>query len=299
VFRRTVDNPDNLDVGKFKRILPDSFGNSGFIDPIFLETVVSHIVKNKLNVLGQALFLGIQGPPGEGKSYQLRQTLSKYQIAIFHLSGSSLSGRHEGESITAISDAYRAASIFVKLNGGYAAIVVDDFDLGSAARRDRTEYTVNTQLLLGFLMNLADDPVSLNGEEVFRTPIFVTGNDMRHIYLPLIRHGRFDLYDWKPSIKTKAKIVSVMLNPYVNFNSDDEVERFTEMFDSQPISFFSSLRSDIIDDAVVQSIRSNGPNLSDIFGAMRQIRQKLSVDILRRFAEKRNAMRPNSYLTSG
>lgn len=62
--------------------------------------------------------------------------------------------------------------------------------------------TVNNQIVVGSLMNIADNPTRVSigqgwreADVTHRIPIIVTGNDFARIYAPLIRDGRMDR--WK------------------------------------------------------------------------------------------------------
>lgn len=66
-----------------------------------------------------------------------------------------------------------------------------------------TQMTVNNQIVVGTLMNLADNPTRVSvGQEwreadiVNRVPLIVTGNDFSTLYAPLIREGRMEKFYW-------------------------------------------------------------------------------------------------------
>lgn len=63
--------------------------------------------------------------------------------------------------------------------------------------------TVNNQIVVGTLMNLADNPTRVSvGQDwresdfTNRIPIIFTGNDFSIIYAPLIRDGRMEKFYW-------------------------------------------------------------------------------------------------------
>lgn len=63
--------------------------------------------------------------------------------------------------------------------------------------------TVNNQIVVGTLMNLADNPTRVSvgqdwreSDMTNRVPIIVTGNDFSTIYAPLIRDGRMEKFYW-------------------------------------------------------------------------------------------------------
>ena len=68
-----------------------------------------------------------------------------------------------------------------------------------------TQYTVNNQMVNATLMNIADNPTSVqlpgmyNKVENPRVPVIVTGNDFSTLYAPLIRDGRMEKFYWAPT----------------------------------------------------------------------------------------------------
>jgi len=68
-------------------------------------------------------------------------------------------------------------------------LLINDLDAGGRVDKS-TQYTVNTQLVNGTLMNIADNPrcVQLPGsyetQPINRVPIIVTGNDFSRYMLP-------------------------------------------------------------------------------------------------------------------
>ena len=135
--------------------------------------------------------LAIQGRAGDGKSSQVREACSVNGIYIFPISGASLSGSHEKESVKELFNVYEAASKFIlEHKNCLACILIDDFDLSVASTFDDRRYTVNSQLLTGSLMNLADDPTRCGSKTTQRVPIIITGNNFTSLHAPLFRHGR-------------------------------------------------------------------------------------------------------------
>lgn len=66
-----------------------------------------------------------------------------------------------------------------------------------------TQMTVNNQIVVGTLMNLADNPTRVSvgqdwreADTVNRVPLIVTGNDFSRLYAPLIREGRMEKFYW-------------------------------------------------------------------------------------------------------
>jgi SpoVK/Ycf46/Vps4 family AAA+-type ATPase len=270
--------------------------NGDYIDRRLYEKILCHVVKNTFSDFGQSLFLGIQGPPGEGKSYQTKRALNALQVKPFFVSGSSLSGRHEGDSIEAISKAYLEASAYMNHTQKSAAIIVDDFDLSVAATSSRVEYTVNSQLLTGFLMNLADEPTNVNGSKSNRVPIFVTGNNLTKLYGPLVRDGRFDMFEWNPSVEQKIRVVVSVLSPYVSDADEAKFQSLVRQNSDRPIAFFSSLRSDIMDHLIVREFQFHGQHLGETIRKVLSSPPKIEFGKLFELMETRARNRPIDYL---
>ena len=77
--------------------------------------------------------------------------------------------------------------------------------------------TVNNQIVVGTLMNICDDPTRVSvyqewreGDRIQRTPIIVTGNDLSHMFAPLVRDGRMTKYYWKPDRDDLSSILHQM-----------------------------------------------------------------------------------------
>jgi len=269
----------------------------GYISTDFRQRILGHLIKNGLPEFDPALYLGIQGPPGEGKSYQLRATLAQARVYTRIISGSELSGQHEGDSLTAISDAYLAASQIKRNNGAEAAIIVDDFDLSVASQLSSSQYTVNSQLLCGFLMNLADNPASCKGVQTERIPIFFTGNNLKNLYRPLVRHGRFDIFDWKPDMTTKYHIVKHILFSFLDDEARKSLPELIKSYSSEPISFFSMLRSDIFQ-AHMNTWKEHHweRQFISIKEELRTLNFAIGFSTLKELARRRAAMRTGDFL---
>jgi len=85
--------------------------------------------------------------------------------------------------------------------------LIEDFDLGAASEKEATRYTINSQLLSAYMMNLADD-IGLGevGTDA-RFPVFITGNDFTDLHRPLARPGRMDFFTWRPTEEELAYMV--------------------------------------------------------------------------------------------
>lgn len=86
-----------------------------------------------------------------------------------------------------------------------------------AEARQPLQVTVNNQIVVGTLMNLCDDPNRVSVYQVWRdsdwvqrVPIIVTGNDLSHMFAPLIRDGRMSKFYWKPDREDLSNILHQM-----------------------------------------------------------------------------------------
>jgi SpoVK/Ycf46/Vps4 family AAA+-type ATPase len=173
---------------------------------------------------GYPMLLTIQGPPGDGKSFQARYALHDAGFQVVAASSTLLSGSFEGEPITQMREIYIRAAGMVDSQHP-PAILLEDFDLSPANVRDGTRYTVNTQLLTGFLMNLADDPSMCDVGTSSRIPIVLTANNLTALYMPLARPGRMDFFSWIPSADERAEMIFSALEHRVAAMSLDQAAR--------------------------------------------------------------------------
>lgn len=85
--------------------------------------------------------------------------------------------------------------------------------------------TVNNQIVIGTLMNLADNPTKVSigqswreSDITNRVPIIVTGNDFSTLYAPLIRDGRMDKFYWLVSMKLFSGLRYIFVSDFLSFN---------------------------------------------------------------------------------
>ena len=237
---------------------------SYYISPNFLDKLAVHITKNFLELPGVRvpLILGIHGRKGEGKSFQCELVFERMGIEVIHMSAGELESPDAGDPGRLVRLRYREASELSKVRGKMCVLMINDLDAG-AGRFDRgTQYTVNTQLVNGTLMNIADNPTdvqlpgSYDSTPLQRIPIIVTGNDFSTLYAPLIRDGRMEKFFWEPNRDDKVGIVSGIFAPDGLPKSD--IEKLVDTYINQPIDFFSALRSRIYDEQIRDFIHSTG-----------------------------------------
>lgn len=239
---------------------------SYYIAPQFLDKVAVHITKNYIDLPGVRvpLILGIHGRKGEGKSFQCELVFQRMGIEPVRMSAGELESPDAGDPVRLIRMRYREAAELIKVRGKMCVLLINDLDAGAGRVNQSTQYTVNTQLVNGTLMNIADNPtdVQLPGsyetEPIHRVPIIVTGNDFSTLYAPLVRDGRMEKFYWEPSHEDRVGIVSSIFEQ--DRLSQADIGRLIATFPNQAIDFFSALRSRVYDEQVRQFIHQVGIN---------------------------------------
>lgn len=237
---------------------------SYYISPRFLDKLSVHITKNYLTLpnVKVPLILGIHGRKGEGKSFQCDLVFERMGIEAVYMSAGELESPDAGDPARLIRLRYREAGELVKVRGKMAVLLINDFDAGAGRVDQFTQYTVNTQLVHGTLMNIADNPTnvqlpgSYDSEPTQRIPIILTGNDFSTLYAPLTRDGRMDKFFWEPDRDDRIGIVSGIFA--VDQVARGDVEKLVDEFPNQSIDFFGALRSRLYDEQVRQLIEDVG-----------------------------------------
>lgn len=237
---------------------------SYYVSPRFLDKVAIHITKNFMALpdVRVPLILGVHGRKGEGKSFQCELVFQLMGIEPVRMSAGELESPDAGDPVRLIRMRYREAAELIRVRGKMCVLLINDLDAGAGRVDKTTQYTVNTQLVNGTLMNIADNPtdVQLPGsyetQAIHRVPIIVTGNDFSTLYAPLVRDGRMDKFYWEPSVADRIGIVAGI---YAEDRlAQDDVERLVARFEHQSIDFFGALRSRLYDEQVRTFIRQVG-----------------------------------------
>lgn len=235
-----------------------------YLSPRFLDRLAVHITKNFMALPGLRvpLILGIHGRKGEGKSFQCELVFEQMGIEPVRMSAGELESPDAGDPVRLIRMRYREAAELIKVRGKMCVLLINDLDAGAGRMDQTTQYTVNTQLVNGTLMNIADNPTdvqlpgSYDTQPIQRVPILVTGNDFSTLYAPLVRDGRMDKFYWQPNPEDRLGIVQGIFEP--DRLSVSVVEQLVNHFADQAIDFFGALRSRVYDEQVRDFIRSIG-----------------------------------------
>ena len=235
-----------------------------YISPRFIDKLSVHITKNYLNIpsVKVPLILGVHGRKGEGKSFQCELVFERMGVEAVYMSAGELESPDAGDPARLIRLRYREAADIVKVRGKMAVLMINDIDAGAGRVDQFTQYTVNTQLVHGTLMNIADNPtnVQLPGsyeiEPIQRIPIIVTGNDLGTLYAPLTRDGRMEKFFWEPDRDDRIGIVSGIFE--VDHIARRDIEQLVDSFPDQSIDFYGALRSRLYDEQVRKLIQDVG-----------------------------------------
>lgn len=235
-----------------------------YIAPQFLDKVSIHITKNYLELpnVKVPLILGIHGRKGEGKTFQCQLVFEQMGVLPVFMSAGELESPDAGDPARLVRVRYREAADLVKVRGKMAVLIINDIDAGAGRVDQYTQYTVNTQLVHGTLMNIADNPTSVQlpgsyeADPIQRVPIIVTGNDFSTLYAPLVRDGRMEKFYWEPNRSDRIGIVGSIFE--VDRVTHADIERLVDTFPTQSIDFYGALRSRLYDEQVRQLIHTVG-----------------------------------------
>ncbi|KAL9336766.1 hypothetical protein Peur_071254 [Populus x canadensis] len=206
-----------------------------------------------------------QAPMGTGTHYAVMSSYDYTSKGLRHpivMSAGELESGNAGEPAKLIRQRYREAADIIKKRGKMCCLFINDLDAGAGRFGGTTQYTVNNQMVNATLMNIADNPTSVqlpgmyNKEENPRVPIIVTGNDFSTLYAPLIRDGRMEKFYWAPTREDRIGVCTGI------FGSDnvprEDIVKLVNTFHGQSIDFFGALRARAYDDEVRKWISGVG-----------------------------------------
>jgi SpoVK/Ycf46/Vps4 family AAA+-type ATPase len=215
-----------------------TMANTIVVPERFSYGVYEHLCLNFVEFREQPLIMGIFGPPGEGKTFQLRHILDHSGVQVRSINAADLESDRAGQPGRLLLQEYVEASRSVEALQP-TVLVIDDIDT-TVGEWSQNTGTVNHQQVLAQLMHLADRPNWIERVgAVRRVPIFVTGNDFGKLYPPLRRPGRMVHLLWEPTPEEKLKILENLLKDVAQ---PRVIEEIWDKYPSKPISFFSQLR---------------------------------------------------------
>lgn len=253
--------------------------NSDYIPLRFQREVLTHIFKNyyadKNPDFSTPLILAISGAPGMGKSYQVEKTLelTKDKIMMKKMSGADFENEHAGVPEKNLRKLYMDVSdsiLFKEIY--YGVIMIDDIDSALGKWDDLVQYTMNRQLMIKTLIDLADNPYKvdyvednkLESKPTRRVPFIVTLNDEQKMYKPLMRNGRTRNFPWIPDREDIEMILSSIFRD-IDYDFDimmmyDKLSKITQ--NTLPLSLFADLKSSLNNDVIWEIIKKEGINSS-------------------------------------
>lgn len=224
--------------------------NQIFIPPRFQEEVQSHLLLNYAEQFNYPLILGIFGPPGNGKTFQLRTSLRNLGVSVQSISAADLESERAGVPGKIVVETYVMAASDIE-KGNPAAIVIDDFDT-TVGEWEHNTGTVNHQQVIAQIMHLADSPTQLERiGTIRRVPLFLTGNDFSKLYSPLKRPGRMLSFYWSPNPVESEEIATRILD----FLPPSILRKLIAAHPKAPISFFTEIRIRLLRDACSQLVK--------------------------------------------
>lgn len=221
-----------------------------YISPVLTSYIEKHLYGNYLiKDTESPLIMGIFGPTGEGKTFQLEYVLNKLNIRIIDISGGELENENAGFPAEILRSEYKKASDANEPT----VLVINDIDAIIGKWGNLTQYTVNRQNIYVQLMSFCDHPYEVAGHSTNRVPIFITGNNPSILYDPLKRPGRMRIVEWKPDINEKKAIVSRIFDT-VDKNT---IEKYVERYSDKPVSFWSDLKTVVWEDKMLEYLHSH------------------------------------------
>jgi len=210
-----------------------------YIDPGFQKTVEDHIFGNTLlEVTESPLILGIFGPSGEGKTFQVQTVCNSLGLNQFLISPGELESENAGHPGYLLRKQYlEAGDASPTGNSARGILIINDIDTVLGDWGSLVQYTVNRQVVYAQLMALCDFPLSVAGTTCNRVPIIVTGNDPSILYKPLTRPGRMRLYEWAPDAEQRAHAVAPLLPQLTG----PEVISLINEFPERPVAFWADV----------------------------------------------------------
>ncbi|ANN21165.1 hypothetical protein SD37_39990 [Amycolatopsis orientalis] len=241
----------------------------------FAAVVREHVVLSLVNLPVHPVVMGIFGPPGEGKTFQLRAVLDSLSVRTVSISAADFESERAGVPGKDLLAAYVGAARDIHAKRP-TCVVIDDIDTTVGEWENNTG-TVNHQQVLAQLMHLADRPCDIERiGRVDRVPIFITGNDFGKLYPPLRRPGRMAALHWSPTGDERRLVVTEILSGLVEPNV---VENLLVSYPRHPVSFFGELRSSLIRFGAASIIRRLADDLILISGEADRYRRHLEVAI--------------------
>jgi AAA+ superfamily predicted ATPase len=255
-----------------------------FVPKRFLENVACHIIAPYLQEDKQykpPIYLAIKGLPGQGKTAQSIATCTQKGGCVIYVSASTLSGSHENEAKEKLQRIYnKAIELRTKV---LTTIIIDDFHKGILNEDENIKKTINSDILTGYMMNIAEHNGSVH------IPIILTANDLSQIYAPLLRAGRADVFLWEPKQEEKREIVFRIISSFLNDKNEKKFNSFFRRYNNENIAFFAQLKNQwrkvTLKDCIHDISDFNSENIQKINNIINSYKYNLTYNMLNDIAE--------------
>jgi hypothetical protein len=236
-------------------------------------------------------FAVIEGAPGEGKTESVRVACSRHGVDVILVAASELAGETENAGPAALTRLGEAVLAITAREERPIVICLDDFDLSIAARLSSTEYTVDSQLLVGALQHLADTG-ALRTAQGYAVPIVMTGNDFTPMRSSLMRAGRAVFFEHMLDFDEKCEIVARILGA----TDAKSVRALVSAQRKQPIAFFVELRSRALDEDLNLLLAHYGLNIGALESQLHDSGSVVDFARLQKLAAAAAARGPKNFL---
>jgi hypothetical protein len=212
--------------------------------------IASHVTINGLQLDVAPLILCVVGSTGEGKSFNVREILRRYGVAIHEVSCAALAHHKEGMALYPLIRTYRDASAALS-EDRMAVVLLDDIDRSIASGYASRGHTVHSELLTGLFLDLCDDPYRIPHEDsrllcdVQRVPIIFTANTVAGLDPALCRPQRMGMfaYDLEPGDRQGIceRILLVRAAGMRSGLSAPDVKLLLRKYPDEPVAFFADV----------------------------------------------------------
>lgn len=184
--------------------------------------------------------LWVQGRPGQGKTVGIQLACHAAGFGYASLSAGLFAGETEGASVKALHAALGECQNWSAANKKRVAVLMDDLDLSAANVADGVGSTVNTQLLVKELMDLADHRERYANHDGTHIGFIVSVNDASGMRESLTRNGRATFYTHEPTYDEIENVAWKVLKP-VTAAERDLVSKLVKRHRKQNIAFWYAL----------------------------------------------------------
>ncbi len=251
--------------------------NTVYIPSSFSNEILSHITGVYSSKSTEfPLLLGIFGEPGNGKTYMCEQLFLQYNIKKSDFSVNEFENASAGVPAKNLRNTYDKIVKQYSENRTYGVLMINDIDTAIGNWGGMHQYTINTQLIIGELMQIADPHINYNK----RIPIIITGNNFTTIYNPLKRSGRISPFYWKPSEDELVNILVTKFPTLTKTNIKSLINQLNsyaidKIYTPLPVSFFTSLPNKIYK-KIISNVQKQNCLLSSIIDSIEKQFQQIT-----------------------